>query len=136
MKAAYSIAVSVSLCFAGCSSPGSQYASAHPELSKAHREILRTGKMPGGSPVEGMTKEQVRLALGPPSRMNGGGDVWVYVRERSPDMGPGQGAGGPGGNDPHAGNGPPGRPPMVNELTMVFFQKDRAMYTQISRERR
>src|SRR5215207_4438195 len=90
MKAACFLAVLGIFCFAGCSTPGSQYARLHPELPAAHREILSTGTIPGGSAVEGMTKDQVTLAVGNPTRVEkfNGGVVWIYVRQRFVDMSP------------------------------------------------
>lgn len=59
------ILVSFAIIFlSGCSTPSSQYVKAHPELPSAHRKILITGEIPGGNAVEGMTKEQIRLAVG------------------------------------------------------------------------
>jgi len=84
MKAACFLAVLGIFCFAGCSTPGSQYVRAHPELSAAHREILTTGTIPGGGAVEGMTKEQVISAIGPPESMQATKDMETlyYVEER------------------------------------------------------
>jgi outer membrane protein assembly factor BamE (lipoprotein component of BamABCDE complex) len=129
------------LCFSGCSTPGSKYARAHPELSPAHREILISGQVPGGLAVEGMTKEQIRLAIGDPARLDtlNGQSVWVYVRQRFLDISP--------GNDPGSkfGSGPStqqnftentnlGPRPSVKEVTTIFFKGDRAVRAQLSRE--
>jgi len=42
------------------------------------------GKIPGGDAVAGMTKEQVKLAMGSPATFDkiNGEDVWIYVGER------------------------------------------------------
>lgn len=142
MKVASFLAALAIACFSGCSTPGSQYAKAHPELSRAHRTILTTGIIPGGGDVGGMSKGLIRLAAGDPARVEkvNGGDVWVYVRERLMDMSP--------GDDPHAqfGSGPNkqrnftetaqlGPRPMIKEVTSIFFQGDRATHAAISQER-
>jgi len=142
MKAVHCIAVLFTCCLTGCSTPGSAYAKAHPELSPAHRQILLTGTIPGGLAVEGMTKEQVRLAIGNPTRLEkyNGQDVWIYVHQRFVDISP--------ADDPHeqynTGSNNQrnftetanlGVRPSVNEVTTVFFNGERATQAQISRER-
>ena len=142
MKTACFIASLAIVCLSGCSTPGSQYAKAHPELSPAHRQILTTGTIPGGGAVEGMTKEQVRLAAGNPVRVEklSGQDVWVYVRERFLDIDP--------RNDPSVkfGSGSNsqqnftetsnlGPRPSIHEVKSIFFNGERATHTQLSRER-
>ena len=142
MRSACLLAALAIACFSGCSTPGSQYAKAHPELSRAHRTILTTGIIPGGGAVEGMGKEQIRLAVGDPARVEkfNGRDVWVYVHEHFVDMSP--------GDDPHAqyGSGPNnqrnftetanlGPRPMIKDVTSIFFQGDRATHARISQER-
>lgn len=142
MKAAHLLAALAIACLAGCSTPGSQYAKAHPELSRAHRTILTTGIIPGGSAVEGMSKGLIRLAAGDPARVEklNRGDVWIFVRERFAEMSP--------GDDPHSqyGSGPSkqrnftenahlGPRPVIREVTSIFFQGDRATHAGISQER-
>jgi len=81
MKAIFTIATIGILCISGCSTPGSRYANAHPELSLAHRRILVNGKMPAGTAVQGMTKEEVKIAIGAPAKTmkQNGQEVWVYT---------------------------------------------------------
>ena len=130
------------LCFTGCSTPGSQYAKAHPELPPAHRQILATGEIPGGIAVEGMTKAQIRLAKGNPNRseMLNGQDVWAYIHNRFTDILPADDSG------PKFGSGSSnqknftetansGVRPTINEVTSIFFNGDRATHAQISQER-
>ena len=85
MKSLWLVAV-VALCiFTGCATPGASYAKAHPELSPVHRQILTAGEIPNGDAVAGMTKEQVRMAMGesPTSfDKNDGEDVWIYLHLR------------------------------------------------------
>ena len=143
MKAACLIASLAIACLSGCSTPGSQYAKAHPELSAVQRQILISGEIPGGNAVEGMTKEQVRLAVGNPTSVEkiNGQDIWVYVREKSLETSP--------ANDPSNiyGSGPNkqqnftetaiiGPQPIIIEAKGVFFKGDRATITQIRRQRR
>ncbi len=124
---------------AGCSSPGSAYVRAHPELSPAHRAILLTGKIPGGVAVEGMTKEQVLLAAGRPdfAAKDGKTERWSYThthyRNMTPDEDPSQlyGSGfntGKNWTETRA----LGERPSVTERTTVFFNGERATHTQIT----
>ena len=73
---------------AGCSTQGSSYAKSHPELSPLHRQILTTGEIMGGNAVDGMTKEQVELAMGSPTTLEkiDGQDAWIYVHPRFVDV--------------------------------------------------
>lgn len=73
------------LILAACANPGAGYASKHPELSAAHRQILARGEISSGDAVAGMTREQVKLALGEPTSYDkiDGEDVWVYARKTS-----------------------------------------------------
>lgn len=142
MKAScFAVALSI-LCLQGCSTPGSQYAKAHPELPPSHRQILSTGEVPGGIAVAGMTKDQIRLAKGNPTRLEtlNGQDVWVYIHKKLPDM-TSQGdrsspfSSGMSSQHAIAETANLGSRHTVNELTTIFFEGDRATYTQLSRER-
>ena len=71
--------------FAGCASPGQTYARQHPELPAPQLQILKTGKIPDGTAVAGMTQEQVKLAMGvEPAQYTkvDGQDAWVYVHKK------------------------------------------------------
>ncbi len=127
---------------AGCASPGSAYVRAHPELSPAHRAILRTGNIPGGNAVEGMTREQVILAAGRPdfAEKEGKTERWSYThthfRNMTPDEDPSRlyGSGfntGKNWTETQA----LGERPSVTVRTTVFFNGDRATHTQISERR-
>jgi hypothetical protein len=136
MKTARIFAALAFLCLPGCSTPGSEYAKAHPELPPAHREILKNGKAPGGLAVEGMTKEQVRLALGNPTTLEhfNEGDAWIYAHE-SPADGPAEKEdSGMGGRGSKKAGASAARAMMV-EKTTIFFHGDRATQAQISKER-
>ena len=68
----------------GCGTPGITYAKQHPELPPAHLQILKTGKVPDGDAIAGMTREQVQIAMGvEPAQYTkvDGHDAWVYVRK-------------------------------------------------------
>ena len=124
------IAAAAILHLAGCaSSPRIAYVKAHPELSPAHRQILLSGKIPGGMAAEGMTKDQVKLAVGSPKRLEqtGTGDVWVYVHERFLDISLNAQR-----NFTETAN--LGPRPSVRETARVFFRGDRATHVQIGRE--
>jgi len=69
----------------GCETASESYARQHPELPAQHRAILRTGKVPDGTAIAGMTREQVQLAMGvEPTQYTkvDGLDAWVYVRKK------------------------------------------------------
>ena len=144
MKALHIIAVlamSAVLCLPGCSTPGAAYAREHPELSPVHRQILVTGRIPGGVAAEGMTKEQVKAAVGNPRQREpvDGGEVWIFMHERSLDVSPRDDAGVAFGSGPDrqrnftetASLGPR---PAVIEKARVFFRGDRVAQVQITQE--
>src|SRR5262249_10871104 len=67
-----------------CINPAKSYVARHPELSSEHRAILLSGRVPDGRDVAGMTKEQVRLAMGTdPDQFTkiDGADAWVYFNK-------------------------------------------------------
>ena len=74
----------VALLISGCaSSPQRAYVKEHPELPADHRRILLSGTIKYGDPVEGMTKEAIRITMGKePTKMDtvDGEDVWTWVR--------------------------------------------------------
>ncbi len=85
----YALLVIAGCVFAGCASSAQSYAAKHPELNADQRKILRTGIIPDGSAVAGMTREQIRLAMGSdPNQFTkiDGADAWVYVREKTGDI--------------------------------------------------
>jgi hypothetical protein len=85
MKFALSFFLLLAACFiSGCGTPGQAYAKQHPELSPTQLQILKTGKVPDGDAIAGMTREQVQLAMGvEPAQYTkvDGHDAWVYVRK-------------------------------------------------------
>ena len=141
MKSIWLLALSTVFCLPGCSTSGATYAKAHPELSPIHRQILMTGRIPGGVAAEGMTMEQVRAAVGNPRQREqlSGGEVWSYVHERFPDISPRDDAGAVFGSGPNsqrnftetANLGP--RPSVV-EKARVFFRGERVTQVQLARE--
>ncbi len=139
MKTVLIFAVLALFCLPGCSTPGSEYARAHPELSAAHRDILIHGVVRGGLAVEGMTKQQVRLAAGNPTAVEkfDRGDVWVYSHQSFVEReggGEERSLGSQGGGSSSKPGITTGRQMMV-EKTMIFFEGDRATHAQISKER-
>ena len=126
---------------AGCANPGSSYAAKHPELSPAHRQILLRAKIPSGDAVAGMTREQVKLAMGSdPTTFDkiGAEDVWIYVRKK----GVGRGS----FDDERSGSSSMGSSLSFTESadfsprvdvdlkTTIFFQGDRATHAQTTDE--
>ena len=81
-----SVIALLTLLVVGYANPASSYASKHPELSPAQRQILTTGKIPNGDEVAGMTREQVKMAMGrEPDTFDkiNGEDAWVYVQKKA-----------------------------------------------------
>ena len=137
---AFIAAVALS-CLAGCAGPRVAYAKSHPELSPAHRQILLSGKIPAGMAASGMTKEQVKLAVGSPKRLEQtpAGDVWAYVHERFLDVSPADDPGTAYGTGPNAQRNFTetanlGPRPSVKEVARVYFRGDHATHVQIGRE--
>jgi len=84
------LALVVAAALAGCATAGQAYAKQHPELPAQHRQILNTGKIPDGTAVAGMTREQVQLVMGvePVQYLKvDGNDAWVYVKKTLSPMG-------------------------------------------------
>ena len=137
------IRVAAIVVLTGCANPGQSYANKHPELSAAHRQILTRGSIPGGDAVAGMSREQVKLAMGgDPATFDkiNGEDAWVYVHKKMV------------GNSSFDGGERPGNSRMetdhsfsqtenlgprldVDVKTTVFFQGDRATHAQVGEER-
>ena len=144
MKAAIHVIVLFALCFfSGCATPGSSYASAHPGLSPAHRQILIAGRIPSGDTVAGMTHEQVTIAMGrAPSTFDkiDGQDVWIYVRSKSAELNVRDDFGYTSGSSFSSHRnftkpediGPRADPKVK---TTIFFQGDRATRAQVIEER-
>jgi outer membrane protein assembly factor BamE (lipoprotein component of BamABCDE complex) len=68
-----------------CGTVGENYAKQHPELPPQQLQILRTGKVPDGTAIAGMTREQVQVAMGvDPAQYTkiDGQDAWVYVQKK------------------------------------------------------
>jgi hypothetical protein len=79
------LVLAAALSFAGCASPGQTYAQQHPELPAKQLEILKTGKIPDGDAVAGMTREQIQLTMKvEPAQYTkvDGQDAWVYVTKK------------------------------------------------------
>jgi outer membrane protein assembly factor BamE (lipoprotein component of BamABCDE complex) len=72
--------------FLGCQTPpGVKYAKQHPELTPQQRTIFTEKKVTDINAVAGLTKEQIRIALGEPTQFDHqeGSEVWIYVRRNS-----------------------------------------------------
>jgi len=82
---AFSFFLTASL-FVGCqTSPGVAYAKQHPELTPQQRKIFTEKKVTDINAVAGLTKEQIRVALGEPTQFDHleGVEVWIYIRRNS-----------------------------------------------------
>ena len=127
-----------------CANQRQSYVAQHPELSPAHRQIMATGKVPGGEAIAGMTREQVTTALGAAASFDkvNGEDTWTYVRRKTAEMKkieanmdaatPGSGFNKPlSPTDPNAfGDNPNG-----NEYTTIYFRGDLATHARVSDEK-
>jgi hypothetical protein len=153
MKPTTLLLVLATLCtLSGCANLAHSYASNHAELSPEHRKILMTGKIPDGTAVAGMTREEVRLAMKKdPNQFTkiNGLDAWVYANEKghSPDLAEEQGHNHEGGSGTGSGsnwfNHEPGHTSsdalgeiadQANLSTTIIFQGDRAIRADVTRE--
>jgi len=136
----------------GCATPAQTYAGKHPELSPEHRQILVSGKIPDGTAVAGMTRDEIRLVMKKdPTQFTkiNGQDAWVYTNDkgRSPDLTEDSG-------HPHeAGSGSTGStwfnhgtpnesnnalaelPDPAKLSTTIVFEGNRAVRADVTRER-
>jgi outer membrane protein assembly factor BamE (lipoprotein component of BamABCDE complex) len=71
--------------YSGCETPGAAYVKQHPELSPAQRKIFIEKKITDVHAVAGLTKEQLRVALGEPTQFDNieGDEAWIYLRSGS-----------------------------------------------------
>lgn len=138
MKPGLFLSLAATAGLAGCANPGSSYAAQHPDLPPAHRQILHRGKIPNGEAVAGMTRSQVKLAMGgDPTTFDkiDGEDVWIYVRkhgvgrESFEDLGR---SGSASMENTHSFTDSNDFSPRVDvEMkTTVFFKGDRATHAQ------
>ncbi len=106
---------------------------------------MKTGKIPDGDAVAGMTREQIQIAMGrEPAQYTkiDGHDAWVYVRKvltpatpMEPIGAAGGGGGGMGGSsgtgggrNPGGGDGAPATPDQYR--TTVVFEGDVATHAE------
>jgi len=71
---------------AACTNEGQTYVKSHPELSPEHRRIMASGKIPDGAAVAGLTRDQIRIAMGTdPYTIDreGSEDVWVFSHKKA-----------------------------------------------------
>lgn len=148
MKSLLSVFAScVVFVLAGCGSEGEAYAKAHPEMSAAQRKIMNTGKIPDGTAVAGMTRDQIRKAMGrDPSTFDKAGsqDVWIFSHQKmitqgyQPVAGPSDSAldkyGNIGGDEPRKGN--ESAVPDILVKTAVYFNGNIADHAQTTEEKR
>jgi len=145
MKSLSLAATLFSICaLTGCVSQGQSYASKHPELSPAQRQILVSGKIPSGDAVAGLTRAQVKLAMGgDPATFDkiNGEDAWVYVhkkavaRDASEDAGHAAPSSSFDSNRSFTEAENFGPRTDVDVKTTIFFQGDRATHTQTTEEK-
>lgn len=146
MSSRHLFLLAASFALAACASPGGGYVTSHPELTPAQRRIFATGKIPAGEDVAGLTREQVRIAMGAdPTTFDkfNGDDAWVYVRKKAVARNP---------HDPGDDTGREANSSMnstrsftdsegfgprmdVDEKTTIYFHGDRATRAQITEEK-
>ena len=78
------------LLYSGCETPGAKYVKQHPELSAEQRKIFIDKKVADVKAVAGLTKAQIRVALGEPTQFDTveGDEAWIYIKSPSPGSGP------------------------------------------------
>jgi hypothetical protein len=119
----------------GCESPGGAYVKQHPELSPGQRKIFLERKVSDPEAVAGLTKEQIRVAMGEPTQFDNtdGSETWVYIRT---GPGPGSSGGSFGQQMETPGAGGSGMAPPMGEgsgagkgsvRTAIIFDGDRAV---------
>jgi outer membrane protein assembly factor BamE (lipoprotein component of BamABCDE complex) len=125
----------------GCETPGGAYVKRHPELSPQQRKILTERKITDVNAVAGLTKEQIRLAMGEPTQFDSieGGEAWIFVRLKSDrsssSSGPSgteMGTPGVGGSGMAPSMGPKERIENGNVRTTIFFEGDRAVRATVT----
>ncbi len=128
-----------SVVFSSCASSGKSYADSHPSLTAEQKNIVVKGKIPDGSAVAGMTKEDIRATMrGDPSQFTtvNGTEAWVYVRDSDdgPSLAPEMQNTSPGhmGGDPtvSAAEMDAG---LVKVHTTVLFENGRATRAEVER---
>jgi outer membrane protein assembly factor BamE (lipoprotein component of BamABCDE complex) len=138
------VALAAALLLTACTTEAQKYAASHPDLSSEHLAILKSGKIPDGIAVAGMTKAQVRLAMGKSptefSNINGV-EAWVYAAEndnadlaiRNAELTPIEGRPGSTGapNEENQSTIPHKK---VTSKTIIFFQGDRAIRAEVTRQ--
>src|SRR4051812_31027937 len=125
----------------GCANAGQTYARQHPELTAAQRQILATGKIPSGDAVAGLTRDQIRVAMGgPPAVFDkvDGLETWSYIKKQTAMLDPAT-----NGSDSSANRARPtdlrrefdDAGLNVNVRTTIYFQGDRAMRAEVTQEK-
>ena len=135
--------LAAALTLAACTTTAQRYAAGQPGLTPAQRRIFQTGRIPAGEDVAGLTRAQIRIAMGrDPSTydQSDDGDVWIYTRKVSlgrPLDAPGREPNSSmqsttsftdtAAYDEHGD---------VDEKTAITFQGDRAIRARITEEKR
>jgi outer membrane protein assembly factor BamE (lipoprotein component of BamABCDE complex) len=126
---------------AGCANPGQLYVSQHPEMKPAHRQILTTGKIPSGDAVAGLTRDEIRLAMGgPPAVFDkfNGQETWSYLKKNTAPLDPvpsGSGSSGSRSRPADLRTELGDADLNVNVRTTIFFQADRATRAEVTQEK-
>jgi hypothetical protein len=127
-----------------CANPGKSYATSHPELSPAHRQIFSRAEIPSGDAVAGLTRAQVKIAMGrDPDTYDkvGNEDAWIYVRKKGvgresfDDLGR-SGSGSMEDSRSFTQSSDFSPRVDVDVKTTVFFAGDRATHAQVTEEGR
>jgi outer membrane protein assembly factor BamE (lipoprotein component of BamABCDE complex) len=133
----------IALLYSGCETPGRAYAKGHPELSPQQRKIFLERRVSDINAVAGLTKEQIRLALGEPTQIDAidGSDAWIFIRSKSGGgnasggtLGPQMETPGVGGSGMAPQMGPMERIEKGNVRTTIYFEEDRASRATVAYE--
>jgi hypothetical protein len=76
----------IAFLLAACTNEGAIYVKKHPELNPEQRRIIASGKIPDGTAVAGLTRDQIRIAMGTdPYTIDRSGDedIWVFSRKKA-----------------------------------------------------
>lgn len=127
----------------GCETPGKAYVKQHPELTPQQQKIFLTKRVVDPTSVAGLTRDQIHLALGEPTKYEKieGVDAWIYIRPKTdeyqhPFIGPGgSSVGAPGGGMAGQAPGIPTEKKEEGEVRMtIFFDGDRAVRAEKENE--
>lgn len=131
---------SFGILLSGCATERQIYVNNHPELSADAKKIILAGKIKFGDKVAGMTKEQVRAAMGSdPDQFDSvnGEEAWVWLKakigradEPNPSATLAKDGGAGGGEKRHFSE--PGEDDTATTKVTIYFQGNVATHFNVS----